>query len=95
MELQCLQRLIEKTNCQQEITEWLVTEKLLTKDAEKAIYANKSHTNIIYEIHKVLQSLRDNERVQLLDYVWNILPVEQIRITIVSDNERHEFTHGI
>ena len=95
MELECLQRLIKKTNCQQEITDWLIAEKLISKDAATAIYANKSHVKIIYEIHKTLQSLRDNERVQLLDYVWNILPVEQIRITIVSDNERHEFTHGI
>jgi hypothetical protein len=95
MELECLQRLIVKTSCQQDITAWLVAEKLLTKEAEKAIYANKSQINVIYEIHKTLQSLRENDKVQLLDYMWNILPVEQIRITIVSDNERCEFTHGI
>ena len=95
MKLKCLQRLTNKTNCEKEITEWLVSEKLLSVSEEKSIYLNKSISLINVEIHNVLSGLLREERVQLLDYTWNILPVEQIRITIVSDKEKREFTYGV
>lgn len=95
MKLECLQRLAQKTQCEKVITEWMVSERLITKDDENAIFVNKGENLIIHEIHILLGTLLATEKVQLVDYMWNILPVEQIRITLVSDNEKREFTYGI
>jgi len=95
MKLECLQRLSKKTSCLREMTGFLVQEKLINRTQEKTIYTNKNSQLIIREVHNLLTSLLDEEEVQLVDYMWNILPVEQIRITIVSDNEKREFTFGI
>ena len=91
-EIQCLTRLFDLTQCQHELLEFLIEEKLITKDSVHDLYHSDPRT-IPKSIHEILTSLKNDQAVQLIDYMWNILPVESICVTIITDTEKREFTY--
>ena len=92
-EIQCLARLFDLTKCQHDMLEFLISEKLVTKDSVYNLY-NSDPRILPKAIHEILTSLKDDELVQLIDYTWNILPVENICVTIISDTDKKEFIYS-
>jgi len=90
-QIECLKRLSELTTSMDEILDFLFTEKVATKDECSAV---KRSTNQHKELVILLQTLKANDKFQLLEYEWTILPVERICITIVTDKTRKEFDYS-
>lgn len=73
------------------LMEFLLAEDLMTKAERKAMLTSS-------DIAKVLQghlsSLSKANKIQLLEYEWAILPVERIKVSIVTDRNNREFTYN-
>lgn len=61
----------------------------LTDDVQiRSIKQSADHAK---EIQGILRELQLKQKIQLLEYEWTILPVENIRIYIVTDRNQAEF----
>jgi hypothetical protein len=69
----------------------MAREDLLSKEEAKAV---RSSSEIAKLIHTRLKNLSKTNKIQLLEYEWQILPVELIKITIITDRNNQEFTYG-
>lgn len=92
IQIRCLARLFQLTTCQYDILDFLLEEKLITTDHILSI-KNSDPKLISSHIYATLETLKAEDRIQLVDYVWNLLPVESICVTIVSDSSKKEFTY--
>ncbi len=89
--IQCLERLITITGCLEGILAYLSDEKLISiSDVSKV----RDSSDRAAELHIVLESLRKSEKLLLLDYEWTILPVERIRVLMVTERSQQAFTHN-
>lgn len=43
----------------------------------------------------LLSSLKKENKFQLLEFTWSILPVEYLKIIIITDRNSKEFTYGV
>ena len=90
-EIECIKRLIEK-DVYLDLKDYIIDNKLakeedfapLIRDQERAIF-------ICFTLE---QALKD-ERLMLVDYEWTLLPLEFIKLTCVSPDEKKEFIHGL
>jgi hypothetical protein len=90
-QIQCLQRLDELVACHDEMLEFLQSENLLSREEGRAI---RSSADVAKVIHTKLAELSSAQKLQLLEYSWEVLPVERIKITIVTDRMSKEFSYG-
>lgn len=88
-EIECLQRLHELTPIFNDLLEFLKRAELISKEELKAI---RLAPNQAKELQAYLALLSSSKKIQLLEYEWSILPVERIRVTIVTDSEHQEFS---
>lgn len=90
--IRCLTRLEEKrSGALQDILEFLVSEKVV--DGFNAAYIKNSMESMIpRNIWAELEQAVKDDRLQLVDYKWEILPVERITVTVVTDIVRRDFT---
>jgi hypothetical protein len=88
--IKCLMRYIE-LNGFAELSEYLISIKLA--DAVEAKSKTRTQEQAEY-IYFALKAGEKSEALMLLDFEWSILPLEQIKITIVSAREEKHFTHG-
>jgi hypothetical protein len=91
-EIDCLQRLQDKSGSIDEILQFLVEEKLIDGDLVKKV---KQSSDEAKEVHAVLSGLSKSDKLQLLEYVWHVLPVEIIKIYIVTNRNNKEFTYNL
>lgn len=91
-ETNCLERLSALNGSIDGIAEFLFSEKLLSMDDLKSFKQSPFQAK---EMQSILDSLRTNERIQLLEYEWTILPVERIKITVITDRNSQEFCWNI
>lgn len=87
-ETECLKRLQELTPFFEELTQFLAQEYLLSKEELKAF---KSSPEQVRLLHTKLVSLSEERKIQLLEYEWTLLPVERIRLTLVTSSGHREF----
>jgi len=90
-EIDCWQRLQDKSGSIDEIISFLVEEKLMDLDMSKKI---KQSSDEAKEIHAFLKDLSRADKIQLLDYEWSILPVEIIKINLVTNRNNKQFTYN-
>ena len=92
--IQCLNELFAKLNCRVEILQFLKDEKIINDDVMATILneLHLQHPNLVFNL---LEELQQAEKVQLVDYQWNLLPKEFIQLTIVTDNAKREFTYAV
>ena len=90
-EIECLQKLDELTSCYDELLEFLQSEKLLTREESRAI---RSSADIAKMIHTKLLVLSKTDKLQLLEFMWEVLPIERIKITIITDRMTKELAYG-
>lgn len=72
-----------------DITSFLIDERLMKK--EELIDVDRPMERAKFIVAK-LQSLLTDEIIMLADWTWIILPVERIKILIVTDTQQKEFT---
>ena len=88
-EIACLNRLQETTHQLDNIVEFLLVEGLIDK---QSIRETKSSPDYVKFIQETLRDLQNRQKLQLLEYEWNILPVEYIKIYLITDKNQMEFT---
>lgn len=89
--IECLDRLFKKTHCQDEFIEYLIEHKLLDKDA---INPNDRDLDVLKVLHNALQKGVADDKILLLDYKWQLLPIEQIRLQIITSRGSKDWLYG-
>ena len=84
----CLQRLQDMTGQLEEILQFLKLEGLVDDNQMKSVTLGADHAK---EIQGILKDLQVKNKLQLLEYEWNVLPVENILITIITERNQREF----
>ena len=88
-EIECLMKLDELTPSYDGILEFLHSEDLISREEGKAI---RSSSDVAKKLHEKLAVLSKMKKLQLLEYSWEILPVERIKIVVVTDRMSREFS---
>ena len=86
-------KLFKLLQCRQDILEYLAEEKVIPEVAVQDIL-HQQHQTHASQIATILENALKEERLQLVSYEWNVLPNEQLCLTIVSDNNKKEFKYG-
>ena len=89
--IDCITRLITIDDLYSDMAMWLVNQKIVSIDEAQAPTRTQEKAEFLYHSFKKGVEM---EKVVLLDYEWTILPLEQIKITLVTEREKKEFTHG-
>jgi hypothetical protein len=87
-QINCLQRLQDTTGQLEEILQFLKLEKLVDDNQLKSVKLSADHAK---EVQQILRNLQVTNQLQLLVYEWNVLPVENILISIVTERNSKEF----
>ena len=90
-EIECLSRMQELNSSYEDILGFLYDEVLITKEEIKAI---RSSSEVAKMLQKHLSTLSQLNKVQLLEYEWTILPMERIKLLIVTDRNSREFSYN-
>jgi hypothetical protein len=89
-EIECLDRLQDLTPTFLDILLFLTEEKIITAEETTAFgklgINGKTMQNLLFKLQK-------NDKLQLLEYEWTVLPVERIKILIVTDRNTREFSY--
>ena len=88
-QINCLQRLQDTTGQLGEILQFLKLEQLVDDNQIKSVKLGADHAK---EIQQILRHLQVTNKLQMLMYEWNVLPVENIIISIVTERNSREFT---
>jgi hypothetical protein len=73
------------------IMEFLMAENLMNKEERRVMLAGSA---VPKSLHTFLANLSKEGKLQLLEYEWNLLPIERIKITVVTDRNSKEFTYN-
>jgi len=90
-EIECLARLDELTASYDGILEFLHSEDLISREDAKAVRSSSEIPKVIYTM---LTSLSKTNKLQLLELEWVVLPVERVKLTIITDRMSKEFSYG-
>lgn len=88
-QINCLQRLQDTTGQLEEILQFLKLEQLVDDNQMKSVKLSADHAK---EVQQILRDLQVRNKLQLLMYEWNVLPVENIMISIITERNSREFT---
>ena len=89
-EIEFLSRLDELTSSTEMILEFLTNEGLVTKDQRKAILSSSDKAKAVQLYLRTMKG----KQLQLLEYIWEVLPVERLKATIVTDRATKEFSYN-
>lgn len=89
--IECLDRLERLTGGMLEIVDFLVEEKILKHEYYHSMRKSPIPAK---ELERMLNELKKDNILQLLEYEWIVLPKESIKVTIVTDNAKREFTYA-
>jgi len=87
-EIECLKRLEQLSPVYEELLGFFVQERLITAEEIKVMRQSPEQARLLQAKLAVLSS---EQRIQLLEYEWAILPVERIKLNIVTDHGHREF----
>ena len=89
--ISCVLRFMEKSESfYSEMSEFLIDERLIKR--EELIGINRPIDRAKFLVN-TLNTLLKDEKVMLVDWEWNILPVERIKLLVVTDCLQKEFTY--
>lgn len=89
-----MDRLFATIKCRTEILDWLKQEKLITDDVMQHLL-HEHHSSHSTKIVSMLDGLLKEDKLQLADYQWTILPKEYICLSLVSKNDKKDFTYSV
>lgn len=87
-EIECLKRLQELSPVYEELIAFFLQENLLSKEELKVIKTSPDQGKLL---QAKLAALSDERKLQLLEYEWSLLPVERIKVNVVTDRGFKEF----
>jgi hypothetical protein len=90
-EITCLTRLNDITGALSDLLSFLLSEKLIDREIIKEIMSSADQ---VRSAHSYLTQLNQVGKFQLLEYEWQVLPVERIKITIVTDRSSKILDHN-
>jgi hypothetical protein len=90
-QIECLSRLNKLEGGIDQILEHLFSEALVNKETVKTV---RSSPEPHKEVYMILNNLSSEGKIQLLEYEWTLLPIERIKLTIVSNVSHKEFSHN-
>jgi len=85
-----LNRIFDLLKCRTTILDFLKEEKLITDDMVQTLL-NEHHSSHASRIANLLADLAKQDKLQLVDYEWTILPTEHLKLTLVTDHNKKEF----
>jgi hypothetical protein len=80
-----------ETDSHTEMIDWLKESKLIPNNS----FSNNSTQLMAEFLYLSLLKATQEEKIQLLDFEWAMLPREYIKITIVTEKEKREFTYNL
>jgi hypothetical protein len=89
--VECLARLNELTGSTSTILQFLAEEKLIGVSLVKEVSNSPDKAK---ELYVLLQGLHSEDKLQLLSYEWQVLPIERIRIHIITNRSNKEFDYN-
>ena len=92
-QIDCIKKLDTLTHCMREIADFLRSEKIISQQTRSSLLMgnNDDAVAIYFELEIAIQE----ERLQMVDYVWTVLPHETISITIVTEVTNKTFSYNI
>ena len=90
-EIECIERLFKLNPQLDEMLEFMLQEKIIYPSELPYLKREVKKANYLYN---ALQLAKQRDIVTLLDFEWTILPIERIKITIVTTRSSREFSHG-
>lgn len=90
-QIECLARLLAANGSLDDIIDFLIEEKIM--DASELPYYRREVSKPKY-IWNLLNVAKQKESIMLLDYEWQVLPVERIKITVVTNRNSKNFTYN-
>jgi hypothetical protein len=83
----CIERYATLTGGYDDLVDFMLEEKLMT---QSQIAEFKKETQKALYLWKLLVAECDN-KIMLLDFEWSLLPIERLKITIVTDRTSRSF----
>lgn len=90
-EIECISRLQGLSLAIDDILGFLLSESMITKEQIKHLRSSADQAKML---HSYLLNLSKENRLQLLEYEWQVLPVERIKILLISDKNSKEFSYN-
>jgi hypothetical protein len=91
-EIACLKRLDELTGQLEDVVAFLKIEGLIDDVNIKSIKQSPDRPK---ELRNKIEDLKRSNKLQLVEYTWQILPKEYILLLFVTDNNRKEFSYNL
>ena len=88
-QINCLQRLQDTTGQLEDMLQFLKLEGLVDDNQMKSVKMSADHAK---EMQQILRDLQVKNKLQLLIYEWNILPVENICVSIITERNQADFS---
>lgn len=92
--IECLERLFALLKCRNDLLQFLKEEGVINDDTMQNTL-HEHHGTHATKIAGMLEEAVRTEKLQLVDYEWTILPIELVKLTIVSRNSKKEFAYEI
>lgn len=90
-EIECIARLQLLGGHLDDILEYLLSEGLIPKSEAQVLRTNPE---VAKAMQLMLHRLSTSGKLQLLEYEWTVLPVERIKISVVTDRSSKEFVYN-
>ena len=88
-QINCLQRLQDTTGQLEDMLQFLKLEGLVDDNQMKSVKMSADHAK---EMQQILRDLQVKNKLQLLIYEWNIFPVENICVSIITERNQADFS---
>jgi hypothetical protein len=90
--IEFLTKFQELTHQLDEVLFFLKQESLITDTQIKSVKSSPDHAK---EVYKLLSQLKADGKFQLMEFTWTILPVQYLKIYLITDRNSKEFTYGV
>ena len=92
--IECLERLFNLLKCKVDLLQYLKEDGVITDDTMQRLL-NDHHSLHANRIATIMEDAVRENKLQLVDYEWSILPMELVRLTIVSNKSKKIFEYSI
>lgn len=88
--LKALETLVNRSTHVLDMSNTLYADGVISQKDFEEIKVSSSKTEALF---KALEKAKKEDRIDLLDYEWQLLPIQRIVLTIVSPSGIREFRH--
>ena len=86
-----LNRLFKLEHCYDDLIDSLLQEKIISQEQKNTLNLEVNRSQFLYIIIKEAQK---EEKILLANFDWEILPIERLKITLVTERTTIEFSHN-